>query len=156
MSIPHIRENTLNREKMKILLVDDDEEDYIITKDILSEAKGVRFDLRWENTYKNALSILSENQFDICLFDYNLGEKTGLELLQEAVKKGYKGPIIILTGQDDHEIDNEAIKTGASDYLIKEQISPTLIERSIRHALERKRSEDALIRSEERRVGKEC
>ena len=149
MSIPHIRENTLTRETLKILLVDDDEEDYIITKDILSEAKGVRFDLHWENTYKNALSILSENQFDICLFDYNLGEKTGLELLQEAVKKGYKGPIIILTGQDDHEIDNEAIKTGASDYLIKEQISPTLIERSIRHALERKRSEDALITAKE-------
>ncbi len=135
----------MSGERLKILLVDDDEEDYIITKDILSEIKIMKFDLHWENTYKNGLGILSDSQFDVCLFDYRLGEQTGLELLEEVVENGYKGPIIILTGQDDHEIDNEVMKAGASDYLVKGQISSSLLERSIRHALERKRTEDALV-----------
>ncbi|NUO09934.1 MAG: EAL domain-containing protein [Candidatus Brocadia sp.] len=135
----------MGSEKLRILLVDDDKDDYIIARDILSEIERVKYDLHWESTYKNALRVLSENQFDICLFDYRLGEKTGLELLREAIKSGYKGPIIILTGQGDYEIDNEVIKAGASDYLVKGQISSSLLERSIRHALERKRIEEALV-----------
>ena len=135
----------MNRKKLKILIVDDDEEDYLITKDIISEIERIKVDLHWENTYENALRILSEQQFDVCLFDYRLGAKTGLELLQEAFQNGYKGPVIIFTGQGDDEIDNEVMKAGASDYLVKGQISSSLLERSIRHALERKRTEEALV-----------
>lgn len=124
----------MNKEKLEILLIDDDEDDYIITQDLLSEIRMMKFDLFWEKSYENALKVLSENQFDLCLFDYRLGAKMGLELLQKVMKIGYKGPIIILTGQDDQEIDKEAMKAGASDYLVKGQISSSLLARSIRHA----------------------
>jgi len=139
----------MGKEKLKILLVDDDEDDYIITQDLLSEIRMRKFDLSWEKSYENALKVLSVNQFDLCLFDYRLGAKTGLDLLQEVVKIGYKGPIIILTGQDDQEIDKEVMKAGASDYLVKGQINSSLFERSIRHALERKRAEEALVASKD-------
>lgn len=139
----------MNKEKLKILLVDDDEDDYIITQDLLSEIRLMKFDLSWEKTHVNVLRLLSDNQFDLCLFDYRLGSKTGLDLLQEVIKIGYKGPVIILTGQDDHEIDKEVMKAGASDYLVKGQISSSLLERSIRHALERKRAEEALVASKD-------
>lgn len=139
----------MSKEKLKILLVDDDEDDYIITQDLLSEIRLMKFDLSWEKTHENVLKLLSNNHFDMCLFDYRLGAKTGLDLLQEVVKIGYKGPVIILTGQDDHEIDKETMKAGASDYLVKGQISASLLERSIRHALERKRTEEALVASKD-------
>ncbi|MDQ1272126.1 MAG: hypothetical protein QG591_756 [Planctomycetota bacterium] len=135
----------MTEEKLRILLVDDDEEDYIIARDILSEIKIMRFDLQWERTYDDALRIICCNQYDICLFDYRLGPRTGLELLHEVVDNGYKGPVIILTGQDDHEVDNEAMKAGAADYLVKGQINASLLERSIRHAMERKRVQEALV-----------
>ena len=135
----------MTKEKLRILLVDDDEEDYIIARDILSEIRVMRFDLQWERTYDDALRIICCNQYDICLFDYRLGPRTGLELLHEVVDNGYKGPVIILTGQDDHEVDNEAMKAGAADYLVKGQINASLLERSIRHAMERKRVQEALV-----------
>ncbi|OQY97968.1 MAG: hypothetical protein B6D35_13880 [Candidatus Brocadia sp. UTAMX2] len=139
----------MSKEKLKILLVDDDEDDYIITQDLLSEIRLMKFELYWEKTHENVLKLLTNNQFDLCLFDYRLGAKTGLDLLQEVVKVGYKGPIIILTGQDDYEIDKEVMKAGASDYLVKGQICASLLERSIRHALERKRTEEALVASKD-------
>ncbi|KKO19704.1 MAG: diguanylate cyclase [Candidatus Brocadia sp.] len=139
----------MSKEKLKILLVDDDEDDYIITQDLLSEIRLMKFELYWEKTHENVLKLLTNNQFDLCLFDYRLGAKTGLDLLQEVVKIGYKGPIIILTGQDDYEIDKEVMKAGASDYLVKGQICASLLERSIRHALERKRTEEALVASKD-------
>lgn len=132
-------------EKLRILLVDDDEEDYIIARDILSEIKIMRFDLQWERTYDDALRFVNCNRCDICFFDYRLGARTGLELLQEVVNKGYEGPVIILTGQDDPEVDNEVMKAGAADYLVKSQINASILERSIRHALERKRAQEALV-----------
>lgn len=147
--IPRGMEKVMSKKKLKILLVDDDEDDYVITKDLLSEIRWMKFDLYWEKTHENVLKLLNDNQFDLCLFDYRLGSKTGLDLLQEVVKNGYKGPVIILTGQGDYEIDKEVMKAGASDYLVKEQICSSLLERSIRHALERKRTEEALVASKD-------
>lgn len=139
----------MSSKKMRILLVDDDKDYYFITKDILSEIKMLKFDFFWEKSYESATRTMKENQFDICLLDYRLGERTGLELLHEVIRDGYKGPIIVMTGQDDMELDNEVMKAGASDYLVKGQISPSLLERSIRHALDRKRSEEALVAAKE-------
>ena len=57
-------------------------------------------------------------------------------------------PIILLTGCSDPQIDVEAIQAGAADYLVKDQVTPALLERSI-HAIARKRAEEALHESEE-------
>jgi PAS domain S-box-containing protein len=73
-----------------------------------------------------------------------LGERNGLELLQEAVANGCKAPIILLTGQGDHEVDIEAMNAGAADYLEKDKLGAPLLERSIRYAIERKRAEQKI------------
>lgn len=135
----------MNNEHLKILLVDDDEDDYILTKDMLDQVNGTSYDVVWVSSYEEALISISQNCYDACLFDYRLGTHTGLDLLRDAVTAGCKAPIILLTGQDDRGIDTEAIKTGASDYLSKSEINSSLLERSLRYAIERKRTEDRII-----------
>ena len=135
----------MDKEAIKVLLVEDDEDDYIMTRDLLSEIAEKHFELEWVSTYDPALKSMQENNYDVYLLDYRLGEHTGLELLQEAIDIGCTAPIILLTGQGDHEVDVEAMKAGASDYLIKGQINADSLERSIRYSIERKRSEKRIL-----------
>lgn len=128
----------------KVLLVDDDEDDYILTRDLLAESEGAAFNLEWIATYTAALEAIGQKQHDAYLVDYRLGDRTGLELLHTVIAQGCKAPIILLTGQGDHEIDVEAMKAGAADYLDKSQLGAPLLERSIRYAIERKRAEQKI------------
>lgn len=126
----------------RVLLVDDDEDDYIVTRDFLSEAEQVGFKLTWVDNYNAGLAEISQNRHDVYLFDFRLGKENGLELLQAALQMGCQKPIILLTGVGDHDIDQKVMAAGASDYLVKgTTLSATLLERSILHAIERKRSE---------------
>ena len=125
----------MNEALLKVLLVEDDEDDYVIICDLLSEME--RFELEWVIDYEDALKAIEREEHDVCLLDYRLGERSGLELLREALRRGYKAPIILLTGQGDREVDLEAMQAGAADYLIKGQIDAPLLERSIRYAFTR-------------------
>ena len=120
---------------LKVLLVEDDEDDYVIIRDLLSEME--RFELEWLTDYDDALGAMEREEHDVCLLDYRLGKRSGLELLREALRRGYKVPIILLTGQGDREVDLKAMQAGAADYLIKGQIDAPLLERSIRYAFTR-------------------
>ena len=123
---------------IKVLLVDDDEDDYMITRDLLLDVEALEYDLDWISSYAEALDAIERNQHDIYLIDYRLGERDGMQLLNEALDGGCTAPIILLTGQGDREVDVEAMKAGAADYLVKGQIDHILLERSIRHSIERK------------------
>jgi FixJ family two-component response regulator len=124
-----------------ILLVDDDEDEYLITRDLLTEIEVMHCDLEWVATYDAALEAIGQHQHAIYLLDYHLGPRDGLELLRAALSQGCKAPLILLTGKDDRDIDLAAMHAGAADYLVKGQIDAKLLERSIRYAIERKRAE---------------
>src|SRR5258708_1350170 len=94
---------------VRILLVDDDEDDFIITRDLISRIGGRRYQLDWINSYEEAIEAIQHHEHDICLLDYRLGERTGLELLRESQQFNCRAPMILLTGQGDHEIDLEAM-----------------------------------------------
>ncbi|HEY9725520.1 MAG TPA: response regulator [Chroococcales cyanobacterium] len=134
----------MNDEPVKVLLVDDDEDDYVLTCGWFSEMEGARFELEWVATYEAAVEAIAHHRHDVYLLDYRLGERNGLELLREAVANGCSAPMILLTGQGDHEVDIEAMMAGASDYLDKSQIGAPLLERSIRYAIERKQTEQKI------------
>lgn len=126
----------------RVLLVDDDEDDYIVTRDCLSEAEQLQFQLNWVNHYQAGLEAIAQNQHDAYLLDFHLGKENGLELLCAALAMGCTKPIILLTGVGDHHIDQQAMAAGASDYLVKGRtLNAMLLERSILHAIERKRAE---------------
>lgn len=126
---------------IRILLVDDDEDDYLITHDLLEDIGGERFTLEWVPSYEKAADVIAHNRHDIYLVDYRLGRYSGLELLRWAVAGGCKAPIILLTGQGDHQVDLEAMEAGAADYLVKGKMDAQILERSIRYAVERYRAQ---------------
>jgi len=128
-------------EIIKILLIDDDEDDYVVTRDLLSESKGLKHELQWVHSYEEALEAIGLNEHDVYLLDYRLGAHTGLDLLHNAANNGCRAPIILMTGQGDQEVDFRAMKAGAADYLVKGDLNAPLLERSIRYAIERKRTE---------------
>jgi signal transduction histidine kinase len=127
---------------IKVLLVDDDEDDYVIARDLLLEVESRRYVLDWVATYDAALEAFGRNQHDVYLIDYHLEKRDGLELLREALLLGCSAPLILLTGHGDHEVDIEAMRSGAADYLVKGQFDAALLERSIRYSVERRRVED--------------
>src|SRR5437867_3512329 len=131
----------------RVLLIEDDEEDYLLTRDLLFDSKDSRFDLDWISSYDAAVEAMQQGDRDIYLIDYRLGQRDGLELLKRFAASSF--PMIILTGQDDRELDLQAMRLGAMDYLIKGQINAALLERSIRYSIARKRTEEALRRKDE-------
>ena len=136
----------MNQVPTRVLLVDDDEDDFIITKALISEIGGQRYQLDWVSKYADALAAIQRREHEICLLDYRLGEQTGLDLLRESKRFGLCPPMILLTGQGDHQIDLDAMKAGAADYLVKGQLTAHQLDRAIRYALERKRAEEHLRR----------
>ncbi|MDF3077768.1 MAG: hypothetical protein K0S09_1657 [Sphingobacteriaceae bacterium] len=121
---------------VNILLVDDDEDDFIITRDLLNESDNRQnYNLTWCNNYEEAINAMLKSFYDVYLVDYNLGKYTGIDLLREAIRSNCTEPLIMLTAQGDFKIDEEAMKIGAADYLVKNKITSQVLERSIRYSL---------------------
>lgn len=125
----------MSLDEFKILLIDDDEDDYVNIRDLLSEITRTRYKLTWKSSYEEGLQAIKSEGFDACLLDYRLGRRTGLELLQEVRRLDLNCPVIFLTGHGDFEIDVQAMQVGASDYLVKSNLTSYLLERSIRYAV---------------------
>jgi two-component system, sensor histidine kinase and response regulator len=128
---------------IKVLLVEDDEDDVVITRKLLSRVEGTSYPLDWVASYDAGLEAILKGKHDICLLDYRLGERNGLEFLRQAVEKSCKMPMILLTGVGDRQVDLKAAKAGASDYMVKGQITTQLLERSIRYAIENRKIMDS-------------
>lgn len=126
--------------QLRILLIEDDEDDYVVIRALLSEAPFSPYHLEWAKTYDAGIAALRKGSHDICLLDYSLGDRNGIDLLHEISSMGVDTPVIFLTGYGDYNVDFRAMKAGVSDYLIKHQLSPELLERSIRYAMEHRRT----------------
>ncbi|MEM1349881.1 MAG: PAS domain-containing protein [Myxococcota bacterium] len=138
---------TKNLGVLRVLLVDDDEEDYLIARELFEDIEHFEADVEWLDTYERGIEAIGEERHDVYFLDYHLGARDGLELLQDAISLGVTRPIIMLTGQGGRDVDLEAMKLGAYDYLIKGRITSAQLERSIRYALQHSASTEALRRT---------
>ena len=134
--------------KLRILIVDDDEDDYFIVNEYIKNIPGATFITHWCYRYQEALELICERKFDLYLVDYYLGHKTGLNLLKEAVERNCEEPIILLTGNGNQNIDLSAMKAGAVDYLVKGELDTEKLERCIRYSIERAKAMKALRANE--------
>jgi signal transduction histidine kinase len=132
-----------------VLLVEDDEEDALLARELLSRIEGTRYELHWVAGYQAALAAVAQASYDVCLVDYRLGAEDGIALVRELVADGYEAPIIVLTGQSDRDVDIEATRAGAEDYLVKGDVTAALLERTIRYSMRRHADMRALRESEE-------
>lgn len=134
---------------IRVLIVDDDEDDFFLTSDYLNDIRGKNFAIDWAKNFDDAVGKVTSCEYDICFFDFLLGAKTGLDLLKKAIQEGCQSPIILLTGKGDHKIDMEAMRLGAVDYLIKSELDSEKLERCIRYSLERADTLKTLRESEQ-------
>jgi diguanylate cyclase (GGDEF)-like protein len=119
----------------KILLIDDDRIQFRYTEAHFKKFRADAYELVWASTYEEGLPLLMSGAFDACLLDYQLGPRDGLQLIREAVALGCRTPIVFLTSESSERVDIEAMNAGALDYLVKGEINPRSIERSLRYAL---------------------
>jgi PAS domain S-box-containing protein len=134
----------------KILLIDGDEDDFIIIRDLLKETKGRKIELYWASTYEKGQTKLAEDHYDAVLVDNDLGARTGIELIPALNEQGCTAPLILFTGRGSYEEDIEAMRAGATLYISKNDLNTLSLERFIRYAIERKQAETALKESEEK------
>ncbi len=135
----------LNEKQIRVLLVDDDEDDYLILKRIISKIPHKPFVLEWSHAFDEAKELVQSDQFDIFLIDYRLGAHTGLELLEIAMPSNREEPFLLLTGVGDIEIEHRSIKLAAADYLVKGTLDPMSLSRALYYALGRKQIESQRI-----------
>jgi PAS domain S-box-containing protein len=127
----------MEKDSIRLLIVDDDEDDFFLTSDYLKEIRNKHFDITWASSFGEGILQLTQAKFDLCFFDFLLGAKTGIDLLQEAIRSGVSCPIVLLTGRGDQKVDVEAMRLGAMDYLVKSELDAEKLDRCIRYALER-------------------
>jgi len=139
---------------LRVLLIDDDEDEFILLHSMLKDrvylsSQGERMEMRldWAADFSQALAAFERAEYDAYLVDIYLGGRDGLDLLTEAVKRQVAAPLIVLTGDESYESEVEAAATGAADFLVKPFVNGLLLERSIRYAIERKRTEVELTRA---------
>lgn len=137
------------RRAVQLLLIDDASFARDFLQTMLEEMKS-SFVLTWKHDYASGFEALMSGGFDACLLDFQLGDQSGLELLREAKRRGTRTPVIVLTGHGSRELDHDAMKAGASDYLVKGDFTAAALDRILRYLVERTRAEDALRDSEAR------
>ena len=146
---------------VKVLLIEDNEDDFVTVRDMLALIPESKFELDWVQTYEAAIAAITCNpdyhsdsdwHYDACLLDYNLGQYNGLELLQRAVAIGIQVPIVLLTGVCCRNVDLQAMENGATAFLSKDEITPASLERTIRYAIRQKQTVVSLQQSQQKLV----
>jgi signal transduction histidine kinase len=127
---------------INVLMVDDDEDDFVIVRDLLREAGDARYALEWLADPARAIELASAGRADVVLVDYRLGAHDGIHFVRDMAARGCKAPVILLTGQGDREVDMAAMEAGAADFLNKSNLTADLLERAIRYSVAQKRAEE--------------
>ena len=127
-----------NLKNIRVLVVEDDEDDWLITKKIFSQIKNSPFQIEWAPTYDNALEQIDADTHDVYLLDYRLGAHTGTDLLAHAHPERRRQPFILMTGVADSDLEWKSLKLAAADYLVKGSFDAVLLSRTLYYALQRK------------------
>jgi len=135
----------------KVLLVEDNAYEAELIEDLLSGISDrQQIALTKVERLSEALLRLNQETFDVILLDLSLPDSLGIETVARVQEYGVNVPIVVLTGQNDEALALRLISVGVQDYLVKRKIDSELLMRSIRYAIERQNSQDALRKSEEK------
>ena len=142
--------SNIKQKQIKTLLVEDNQRDACLLREKLVHAGEVKFNLTHVERLDKAVKCLHQASFDIILLDLSLPDSQGLDTFLTLEKIVPNLPIVLLTGFKDELIALEAVRQGAQDYLVKEQVTPDILIRSINYAIERMHYLEKIHQSEER------
>jgi diguanylate cyclase (GGDEF)-like protein len=131
---------------IRVLVIDDDRLQVRLLQAHFKNFRRGAYSLDWSETYEDGLARLLTGAYSACLLDFRLGDRDGLQLIREATERGCRTPIVFLTAEASENVDIQAMEAGALDYLVKGEINPRSLERSLRYALKLGESLDALRR----------
>lgn len=135
---------------LRILIVEDDVVDRKLLERLLAKSSLEVAEVRYADRLSTALDCLKESAFDVVLLDLGLPDSRGTESVINIQSRAPHVPIIVVSGLDDELTATSAVQKGVQDYLIKGQVDSTLLMRSVRYALERKKAERQLQAAEHR------
>jgi PAS domain S-box-containing protein len=141
-------ENSLHDNPLNILVVDDNATDLLLLEEALGEVRASKFALTGVMRLDEALAVLHDKRFDVVLLHLGLPDSQGLETFVRLQREHPAIPILILSGRNDEPLAIQAVQGGAQDFVAKDNIRGNLLARTIRYAIERKRSERKSIASE--------
>ncbi len=124
-----------NGEAIRILIVDDDEDDLYLITDALKQVSTNRYQITTAPSPLQAMVELSRSTFDVIFSDYRLGAATGVDFINSVRGAGIDTPVILLTGISDQLVDNAALKAGSSDFISKTLLNPDMLDRSVRYSM---------------------
>jgi two-component system, cell cycle sensor histidine kinase and response regulator CckA len=135
---------------MRILLIEDNEDDACLIREMLLEKQDIGIQLKWVDRLSRGLTQLAQGKSDLVLLDLSLPDSHGLETFGTVQNCSPDVPIVVLTGHDDEAMANQAVRRGAQDYLVKGRLDSYILARASRYAVERKQAERALRESEDK------
>jgi PAS domain S-box-containing protein len=150
---------------LEVLLIEDNPGDARYIEELLREATELSLRVREDDQQttshgdsstpalthtsrlEEGLELLAKDQFDAVLLDLNLPDSNGIETLS-VVLDGTDVPVLVLTGRSDREVGTTALREGAEEYLVKDEINGDLLVRSLFHAIERRQNQREMKRHE--------
>ena len=137
-------------ESVDVLLIEDDPGDAFLAEELLADTP-MATRINWVSTLKEARERLAG--FRGCvLLDLNLPDAHGLDLLREVLAAAPEAAVVVLTGLDDEHEGLAAVAAGAQDYLVKGQVDGSLLARSLRYSVERRRADENARQLHEARI----
>lgn len=120
---------------VRVLHVDDMEEEYILARELLSAVQGIDFEFHWVPDIRTASHVIHNASFDVCLVDYYLGLDRGLDFIRTAIANGSTVPFILMSGQKDQMVEREALKMGVRQCVDKNDVTTSILLKAIQGAL---------------------
>jgi diguanylate cyclase (GGDEF)-like protein/PAS domain S-box-containing protein len=139
-----MRHEEVSNQNLSVLLIEDNPGDARLFREYLTATTDYEFDIKWMDCLSTGLEFLQQNMADAILLDLSLPDSHGIDTLESVRSKAPGLPVIVLTGLDDEQFAVNAVKHGAQDYLVKSEVQPDLLARSVLYAIERKKAEDKL------------
>lgn len=134
----------------EVLLTEDNPGDARLVEELLEEAPS-RWDVTWVRRREAALERLNEGSApDVVLLDLGLPDSRGLDTLRAVLSATARVPVVVLTGHADTELGAEAVREGAQDYLLKDEVTSRGLVRTLNYAIERKKTQEELLRAKEK------
>ncbi len=137
---------------VRVLVLDDDNTDFTIARECLREIEDTVYEIDWAPTYEDGAELLRANRYDVCLLDYRLGSRSGLDFMRDELVNGTKVPAVMLTGEGSRAVDEQALRFGAAGFLVKSDTNPAEMDRAIRYAIQSHRAKLAMTGTAPTRV----